>query len=114
MAASCDRAVKTTSDASDIYAVAAKGANGKRMIFVTRYSDDDNVANLRQVTIRLVDGGTFPEKVVTHVTDYARNYSELKMRPGNPYELRFRMPPCSFTMIEYDAPSDRENSNRSK
>ena len=114
MSACCDRAVKTTSDASDIYAVAAKGANGKRMIFLTRYSDDDNVANLRQVTIRLVDGGTFPEKVVTHVTDYARNYSELKMRPGNPYELRFRMPPCSFTMIEYDAPSDRENSNRSK
>ena len=117
MSACCDRAVKTTSDASDIYAVAAKGANGKRMIFVARYSDDDNVANLRQVTIRLADGGAFPGKVVTHVTDYARSYSGLKMRPANPNELRFRMPPCSFTMIEYDVPSDsakNEKGNRNE
>ena len=104
MAACCDRAVKTTSDASDIYAVAAKGPGGKRMILVTRYTDDDNVANLRQVTVRLVDGGTFPAKVTTHVTDYARNYSELKICPISPNELQFRMPPHSFTMIEYDAP----------
>ena len=74
------------------------------MILVTRYTDDDNVANLRQVTVRLVDGGTFPAKVTTHVTDYARNYSELKICPISPNELRFRMPPHSFTMIEYDAP----------
>ena len=40
--AKCATAVKASADVPDIYAAAARGAGGKRAIFLARYADDDN------------------------------------------------------------------------
>ena len=108
-AAMCDRSVKVSSDVPDIYAVAGRGADRRRAIFLARYSDDDNFASKRLVTVRL-SKGTFPREVTSHITDDVRTYTEMKMWPAGPTELSFRMAPHSFTMLEYIEPPARDGN----
>ena len=108
-AAMCDRSVKVSSDVPDIYAVAGRGADRRRAIFLARYSDDDNFASKRLVTVRL-SKGTFPREVTSHITDDVRTYTEMKMWPAGSTELSFRMAPHSFTMLEYIEPPARDGN----
>ena len=103
IAATCDRTVKASSDIPDIYVTAARGRNGKRAIFIVRYSSDENCSAGRMVTVKL-EKGLFPTEVRAHITDSARMHTEMAMRPSSPTELKLRLPPLSFMLVEYDAP----------
>ena len=103
IAATCDRTVKASSDIPDIYVTAARGRSGKRAIFIVRYSSDENYSAGRMVTVKLAKG-LFPTEVRAHITDSARMHTEMAMRPSSPTELKLRLPPLSFMLVEYDAP----------
>ena len=103
LSAMCDRVVVASADIPDIYAAAARGADGRRAIFLARYSDDNNFANMRPVALRL-SNGVFPPEVTAHITDEARSHTEMKMWPKDPRELSFRMVPHSCMLLEYSEP----------
>ena len=104
LASTYGRTVKAEADIQDIYVTAARGEGGRRAIFLVRYDDDENYSSGRVVKVKLAKGCQFPPEVVTHVTDSARLYTEVAMWPSSPTELTLRMPPQSFTMIEYVEP----------
>ena len=104
LASTYGQTVKADVDIPDIYVTAARGKDGRRAIFLVRYDDDNNYSSGRIVKVKLAKGCQFPPEVVTHVTDSARLYTEVAMWPSTPTELALRMPPQSFTMIEYVEP----------
>ena len=103
MAATCDRAVKASANIPDIYVAAARGASGRRAIFLARYSDDDNFSMHRTVTIRLAND-RFSTTVQALVTDSSRLNTEIPLFPESPDKLTFKMEPKSFMLIEFTAP----------
>ena len=112
--AKCSTAVKASADVPDIYAAAARGDGGKRMLFLARYADDENFASARPVTVKLVSGAAargdarppsvFPAEVTVRVTDADRRHTEMKLPSTSANELRLMMDPQSFMLVEYDAP----------
>ena len=103
LAATCRQTVKAGADIPDIYATAARGRNGKRAIFIVRYSSDENDSSARPVTLKVANG-LFPPEVMVHTTDSSRMHTEVVMNPSSPTELKLRMPPLSFTLVEYVEP----------
>ena len=101
--AKCATAVKASADVPDIYAAAARGAGGKRAIFLARYADDDNFSSFRPVTVRLASGA-FPPEVTVHLTDADRRHTEMKLPASSVNELRLFVDPQSFLLVEYDEP----------
>ena len=107
--AKCTTAVKVSADVPDIFAAAARGANGKRMLYLARYADDENFAYPRPVTVRLASGAFSPE-VTVHLTDADRRHTEMRLPPVSANELRLIMDPQSFMLVEYEEPRPPSNN----
>ena len=71
-----------------------------RSIMVARYSDDDNFATARPVTVRLLNG-RFPMEVSVHLTDVDRRHTEIRIAPKSETELCLMMDPHSFALVEF-------------
>ena len=80
-------------------AVAAKGAKGRMAVFVTRYSDDDNVSDIGTVKIRI------PRTKVSDVrcclTDLVRTQTDVRLETADDGALVVRMMPWSFALVEF-------------
>ena len=80
-------------------AVAAKGKDGSGALFLVRYSDDDNVSDTANVTVR-VSGGDL-RRARCHLTDIVRTYTEVPLDVQADGSAILRMQPLSFALIEY-------------
>ena len=80
-------------------AVAAKGKDGSGALFVTRYSDDDNVSDTASVTVRVV--GADLRRARCHVTDLVRTYTEVPLEIQSDGSAVVRMHPLSFALVEW-------------
>ena len=80
-------------------AVAAKGADGRCAVLVTRYSDDDNVSDTGLCTIRVL--GQDLSKARCHLTDAVRTYTEIPPSINADGSVTIRMQPLSFALIEW-------------
>jgi len=79
-------------------AVAAKGPNGSLAVFITRYSDDDNVSDIGTVTVRVA--GRSLAGARCHLTDLVRSHTEVGMELLPDGAAKIRMMPRSFALIE--------------
>jgi len=78
--------------------VAAKGPDGSVAIFITRYSDDDNVSDIGTVTVRVK--GLSLARARCHLTDLVRSHTEVGMEILPDGSAKIRMMPNSFALIE--------------
>jgi len=62
--------VKVSSDDAQVYAVAAKGDNGKAAIMICYYSDDDN-GGIRSITIKGLGSGELDCRMVDEDNTYS-------------------------------------------
>jgi len=85
--------------AGQFYAVAAKGKDGSGAVFVTRYSDDDNVSDTGKVTIRVP--GKNLAKARCHLTDFVRTYTEVPVEQQADGSVVIEMQPFTFALIEF-------------
>lgn len=79
-------------------AVAAKGARGGAVL-VSRYSDDDNVSDVGEVTIRVP--GVSLAGARCHLTDHVRTYTRTPMEVLPDGSAKIRMLPLSFALVEW-------------
>ena len=83
-----------------IRAVAAKGKDGRVVVFAARYSEDNNVTDVAKVFVRLP--GLEVAKARCHLTDDIRTYTEVPLNAGeSPDEAFVFMRPNSFALIEF-------------
>ena len=80
-------------------AVAAKGADGSGTVIVARYSDDNNVTDMAEVTVA-VPGVTLAI-ARCHVTDAVRIYTEVPLVVNDDGSAIVRMQPNSFAVLEW-------------
>lgn len=79
-------------------AVAAKGPKGGAVL-VSRYSDDDNVSDVGEVTVRVP--GVSLADARCHLTDLVRTYTRVPMDVQPDGSARIRMLPLSFALVEW-------------
>ena len=91
--------VKATSSDKDIYVTAARNANGKMRVMVTRYNDDNNVVTPKRVKIAV--GENLSGETVAHITDSARCYTEIPLVVRNG-EVEVAMEPNSVVVIDFE------------
>ena len=92
-----------------VTAVAAKGRDGGLGIFVSRFTDDDNITAPEHVTVRLAKGG-FSGRVRAYVTDGVRLHSPIHLTPDHTGAVSFGLAPNAFAYIEAKtAPTDAVN-----
>ena len=91
--------VKATSSDKDIYVTAARNANGKMRVMVTRYNDDNNVVTPKRV--KIVVGENLSGETVAHITDSARCYTEIPLVVRNG-EVEVTMEPNSVVVIDFE------------
>ena len=98
--------VKVTAEAKDsktrqLYAVAAKGKDGRLGLFIARYSDDNNIVETRRVRLALPKGRSFA-KSRCHVTDAVRTYTETPLALNDDGTATLKLQPNSFAFVEID------------
>lgn len=82
-----------------VTATAAKGADGKLGILVTRFADDDNITAAEKVTLRL-GSGVFEGRVRAYVTDMHHLHSATHLFLEADGSVTFNLLPNSFAFIE--------------
>ena len=91
-------------DATDgkpsFHAVAAKGADGAKALFVARYSEDNNVTDTAIAYLNL-PGLTDARRARCHVTDAVRTYTEVPLVRADDGSYVVRMQPNSFAVVEW-------------
>ena len=92
--------VKASCDIPDVRVTAARGADGKLGILVSRYVMDNNITAVKDVTVSL-DGGKFDEKVRCHITDPFNMYTEYPVALQPDGTLLLALQPHSFVFIEF-------------
>ena len=90
---------KDKSAANGFFATAAKAGDGSGALLVARYSDDDNVSDTAQVTVRV--SGKDLRRARCHLTDLVRTYTEVPLASRPDGSAVLRMMPWSFALIEY-------------
>ena len=90
---------KDKSSAGQFFATAAKGKDGSGAVFVVRYSDDDNVSDIGDMTLRVP--GADLSKARCLLTDMVRTYTEVPVEPNGDGSVSIRMQPLSFALIEF-------------
>ena len=86
-------------DKEGFRAVAAKGKDGACALFVTRYSEDNNVTDTAKVYLKLPP--LDPRRVRCHVTDAVRIYTEVPLARSEDGSYLLRMQPNSFALVEW-------------
>lgn len=89
--------VSVCEEIPDIYAVAARKADGSLAILVTRYNEDNNVTSDKTVTIE-VKGHKF-ENAVGHLTDSCHMFTEYPLNTEDGI-IKVSLEPESFIFIE--------------
>ena len=93
------KAVSPAGD-SDIRVTAARGADGRLGILVSRYNDDDNVTSRKIVSVKL-DSGSFDSRVRCHITDDFNMFTEYPVALQADGTLALALEPRSFVMVEF-------------
>ena len=91
--------VKASCDIPDVRVTAARGADGRLGILVSRYVMDDNITAVKDVTVSL-EGGKFNESVRCHITDPFSMYTEFPVALQPDGTLLLPLQPDSFVFIE--------------
>lgn len=84
-----------------LYAVAAKGKDGRLGVFIVRYSDDNNIVETRRVTLALPKGRSFA-KARCLLTDAVRTYTETPLILNADGTASVKMQPNSFAYVEIE------------
>ena len=92
--------VKASCDIPDVRVTAARNAEGRLGILVSRYVLDDNITSVKDVTVRLSEG-KFDEKVRCHITDPYNMYTEYPVALQPDGTLILAMDPNSFFFVEF-------------
>lgn len=82
---------------TDVYVTAASDGKGRTAILVSRYNDDNNVVEKKQVMLNLGENGC--GEVTAHLTDSAHLYTEIPIK-NESGTLEFTLEPDSFILIE--------------
>ena len=91
--------VKASCDIPDVRVTAARGADGRLGILVSRYVMDDNITAVKDVTVSL-EGGKFNESVRCHITDPFSMNTEFPVALQPDGTLLLPLQPDSFVFIE--------------
>ena len=89
--------VKAETDYKDLYVSAARGKDGRLMLILCRYSEDDNQCAKETSRVRLAEGQI--EKAVGHLTDQSHIYTEIPLNV-NDGAIDVSLWPNSFIAIE--------------
>ena len=89
--------VKAETDYKDLYVSAARGKDGRLMLILCRYSEDDNQCAKETYRVRLAEGQI--EKAVGHLTDQSHIYTEIPLNV-NDGAIDVSLWPNSFIAIE--------------
>ncbi|MBR2326683.1 MAG: hypothetical protein IKA49_04900 [Alistipes sp.] len=90
--------VKTSvGDLKDLYATAAKSDDGRLMLLLTRYSDDDNEVGAKVIEIELK--GMEIKEAISHVTDKYKLHTEVPVEVVGS-KAKIVMEANSYTLIE--------------
>ena len=92
-----DKAAGAT--AGQYRAVAAKGTDGSVVVFLARYSENNNETDIG--TASVVVQGLSPEKARIHLTDAVRTHTEVPVLLKDDGSLKLSMMPNSFAVIEF-------------
>lgn len=92
----CALAPSASGKSRDLFAVAARSATGKIALYVSRYSNDDNVRNDLTVRIELPKGVRYR----CHLTDDWRIYTEFPLEVKGDGSIELTLVPSSFAFIE--------------
>ncbi len=91
-----------TGKKNDLYACAAKSADGKSAIFLARFHDDNNLVATHRVTVSLPEGVTADWSTARcHVTDLDMTYTETPLLVNADGTASVKMAPNSFALIEF-------------
>ena len=94
-----DKAAGAT--AGQYRAVAAKGTDGSVVVFLARYSENNNETDIG--TASVVVQGLSPEKARIHLTDAVRTHTEVPVLLREDGTLKLSMMPNSFAVVEFPA-----------
>ena len=94
-------AATVADDQGQYAATAAADSEGKRhALMLSRYNNDNNVVDEQWVTIRLKGGKSLANARI-HLTDAIRTYTEVPGVRTAAGEIKLRMKPQSFALIEW-------------
>ena len=82
-------------------AVSAKGADGSVVVFLARYSENNNETDVGTASVSVA--GLSPEKARIHLTDAIRTHTEVPVLLKEDGTLKLSMMPNSFAVIEFPA-----------
>lgn len=83
-----------------LYACAAKGKDGKLVLFIARYSDDNNVVDIRRV--RIVTPASIDVAAARcHLTASDYTYTEMPLLIVEGGKAEVKLEPNSFALIEF-------------
>ncbi len=86
-----------------LYACAAKNANGKKAIFLARYHNDNNIVATHKVNIKLPEGIKVDwANARCHLTDIDRTYTEVPLCTNKDGTTSVKLQPNSFALIEFE------------
>ena len=68
-------------------------------MLVARYTDDNDVVTPRRVRVRLPEGA--PAKVLCHVTDDSRMFTEQPVDSAEDGVVSLDLEPAAFALIEW-------------
>lgn len=86
-------------ESKGLYAMAAKGSDGKVALLLARYSSDNNVTS--DVNVRVALSGRQLGLLRAHVTDTVRSHTEVLLFSNEDGTVTLRMQPSSFALIEF-------------
>lgn len=93
--------VKASCDIPDVRVTAARNADGHLGILVSRYTMDDNITSVKDVTVQIADGARFDSRVRCHITDEFNMYTEYPVALQPDGTLLLSLQPHSFVFIEF-------------
>lgn len=92
--------VAVKEDDSDIYVTAAKGADGRLGVLISRFNEDDNVVASKKYAVKFPGNAPKGDFVNAHMTDSVHFFTEMPLfvKDG---EVEFFLEPNSFIYIEF-------------
>ncbi len=87
---------------NELYACAAKNAEGKMGLFIARFHDDNNIVETKSVKITVPKGVKVDwKKARCHVTDNESIYTETRLILNKDGSATVKLQPLSFAFIEF-------------